>query len=228
MSVEKLAAIAKMDVRSLVLCLFGSSSCPLSFIGGTSPIEPKMALSFIRAGRASYMLSWYEKILLKLFRPRPARPTEGVSSETEIASVIVEFIRLADRANGLFGKDHLVSFAQHHPLGRTGATTSAGRLSLYFEPEARPLAPDFRFEFSEDHEGTIEFSVLGDYRYEGFHLSGQLTRPGAKEPRQNWPTPSLAVSAEPGIRSPVTRHAKRLRDVFVRNYRATDYRAMFK
>lgn len=140
--------------------------------------------------------------------------------------MIVEFIRLVDRANGVFGRDAAAQFIQQHPLGRAGGTT-AGRLSLYFEPQARPLAPDFRFEFSEDHEGTIEFSVVGDYRYDGFHLSGQLTRPGTMNSRENWPTPRLSVSADAGIRNLHTRHAKRLRDLFVSDYGATDYRAIF-
>lgn len=160
------------------------------------------------------MLTWYQKILLKLFRPRPPRPKEGEAPPADIASVIVQFIRAADRANGLMGKEHLVSFVRHLPLGRAGGTPDfRDRQSLYFEPEAPPLGPNFRFEFSEDHEGTIEFSVRGDHRYDGFHLSGQLTRPGTKDARQNWPTPLLAVSAESGPTNSVTRHAKRLRDV---------------
>ncbi len=197
-------------------------------------------------------LTWYQKILLRLFRPRPARPKGGESSEAKIASVIVQFIRAADRANGTLGKDHLAGFVRQVALSDIGGTTNAGatsndgdfldrlpstlrttlaameRLSLYFEPKAPPLGPDFRFEFSEDHEGAIQFTVWGDYRYEGFHLGGQLTRPGEKDPRQNWPTPRLNVSAEPRINSPVTRHAKRLRDFFISNYEATDYGALFK
>ena len=109
-----------------------------------------------RRGRPTYVPT-----LLELFLPGPARTSE----DADIASFILEFIRIADRANGLFGKDQLVSFAKHHPLGHAGADTSLGRLCLYFEPEAPPFAPDFRFEFSEDHEGTIKFSVSGAYRY---------------------------------------------------------------
>ncbi len=173
------------------------------------------------------MLNWREMILLKLFRPRPPRPAGREPSAAEIAAVIVEFIRLVDRANGIFGKDALVRFIQHHPLGRAGISIDAGKLRGYFEPQVRPLAPDFKFDFSEDHEGTIEFAVLGDYRYEGFLLSGHLTPSAAVDPSKNWPTPRLAVSAVPGLRSPVTRHAKRLRNVFVSDYGATDYRTMF-
>jgi hypothetical protein len=174
------------------------------------------------------MLTWYQKILLKLFRPRPPRPKEGEAPIGEIASVMVQFIRAADRANGLMGKDHLLSFVRHVQLGSVGATTDFGRWSFYFEPEAPPLGPDFRFDFEEDHEGTINFYVQGDYRYEGFFLSGQLTRVGSRNAREDWPTPLLSVSAEPGPTSPVTRHAKRLRKFFMSNYGAKDYEAMFK
>jgi hypothetical protein len=178
-------------------------------------------------GRAD-MLTWYQKILLKLFRPRPPRPKEGEASAADIASVIVEFIRAADRANGLMGKEHLVSFVRHVQLGPVSATMDFGRWSFYFEPEAPPLGPDFRFDFEEDHEGAINFHVRGDYRYDGFMLSGQLTQAGSRNAREDWPTPSLIVSAEPGPTSPVTRHAKRLRDFFMNNYGAKDYEAMFK
>jgi hypothetical protein len=167
------------------------------------------------------MLTWYQKIMVALFRPRPPRPKEGEASETDIASVIVQLIRAADRANGLMGKEHLVSFLQRLSLGRTGERTGVrGRLSLYFEPEAPPLGRDFRFEFSEDHEGTIGFSVWGDCRYDGFHLSGHLSRPGTQDARQDWPTPLLAVGAESGSTNSVTRNAKRLRDVLVSDYGA--------
>jgi hypothetical protein len=174
------------------------------------------------------MLTWYQKILLKLFRPRPPRPKGGDASEAEIASVIIQFIRAADRANGVMGKDHLLSFVRHLQVGPVGATTDFGRWSFYFEPEAVPLAPDFRFDFNEDHDGAITFSVLGDYRYEGFLLGGQLTKSGTIDPRRNWPTPRLSVSAEPGINGSVTRHAKRLRDFFISHFDAKDYHSMFK
>jgi hypothetical protein len=170
-------------------------------------------------------------ILLKLFRPRPPRPAGKEPSAAEIAAVIVEFIRLVDRANGVFGRDAAVGFIKHHPLGIAGLTIDAGRLSGYFEPQVRPLAPDFRFEFSEDHEGTIKFTVLGDYRYEGFVLSGDLTRSGTMDARKNAPTPRLNAhlwGSSGYARNPVTRHAKRLRKVFMSDYGATDYREMFR
>jgi len=93
---------------------------------------------------------------------------------------------------------------------------------LYFEPEAPPLGPDFRFEFSEDHEGAIGFAVWGDYRYDGFHVSGHLSTSGTQNARQDWSTPLLAVGAESGPTNSVTRHAKRLRDIFVSDYGAKD------
>ena len=188
-----------------------------------SPRNLRMRTTIVRA-----RMAWHQKILLKLFRPRPPRPKRGEASEAEIASVIIQFVRAADRANGLMGKDNLLSFIRHLQLGPVGATTDFGRWSCYFEPEAPPLAPDFRFDFEEDHEGTITFCVLGDYRYEGFLLTGQLTKPGATNSRQNWPAPRLSVSAEPRMNSPVTRHAKRLRDFFIRNYEAKDYHSIFK
>ena len=172
------------------------------------------------------MLTWYQRILLKLFRPSPPRPKEGEASAADIAAVMVQFIRAADRANGLMGKDHLVSFIAHTGLGRTGGTPNfRERSQFYFEPEAPPLGPDFRFEFSEDHEGTITVAVIGNHRHDGFHLSGQLTRTGTKEARQDWPTPLLGVSAESGPTYSVTRHAKRLLDVLMSNYEAKDYSA---
>jgi hypothetical protein len=175
------------------------------------------------------VLAWYQRILFALFRPRPPRPEGGESSLDEVASVMVQFIRAADRANGLMGKDHLLSFVRNLDLGTVGASTNhLGRLSFYFEPKAEPLAPDFRFDFSEDHEGTIIFTAQGHYRYDGFFLSGALTKPGVRNAREDWPTPKLSVSAEPGPTSPVTRHAKRLRDFFMSKYGAKDYEAMFK
>ena len=77
----------------------------------------------------------------------------------------------------------------------------------------------------------------GDYRYEGFLLHGQLTRPGTKPVRDDWPRedwPPVWVSAEPdflkwmikkpvGMTLPATRHAKRLRDVFINDYGAKDW-----
>jgi hypothetical protein len=112
-----------------------------------------------------------------------------------------------------------------------------GRWRLFFDPEAAPLAPDFRFRFEEDHEGSISVIVEGDYRYEGFLLHGQLTRPGTKPVRDDWPRedwPPVWVSAEPdflkwmikkpvGMTLPATRHAKRLRDVFINDYGAKDW-----
>jgi hypothetical protein len=172
------------------------------------------------------VLNWRERILYGLFRPRPSRPASEASA-AEIAAIIVEFIRLVDRQNGIFGKNGVASFLQHHPLGRAGISIDAGKLRGYFEPQVPPLAPDFRFDFSEDFEGTIEFSVLGDYRYEGFLLSGNLTPAADVDSSKSWPTPRLAVSAVPGLKSPVTPHAKRLRDVFVSDYEAHDYRTMF-
>ena len=59
------------------------------------------------------MLTWWQKISLKLFRPQPPRPAEGEASPAEIARIIVELIQAADRANGTLGKDQLVSFMQH-------------------------------------------------------------------------------------------------------------------
>jgi hypothetical protein len=173
------------------------------------------------------VLNWRERILYKLFRPRPPRPADKEASAAEIAAIIVEFIRLVDRQNGIFGKNGVVSFLQHHPEGRAGVSIAAGKLRGYFEPQVPPLAPDFKFDFSEIYDGTIEFAVLGDYRYEGFLLSGNLTPAADLDPSKSWPTPRLAVSAVPGLRSPVTHHAKRLRDVFVSDYGANDYRTTF-
>jgi hypothetical protein len=118
---------------------------------------------------------------------------------------------------------------QHVSLGRTGVVPDTfGRWRLFFDPEAAPLAPDFRFRFEEDHEGSISVIVEGDYRYEGFLLVGRLTRPGTKPVRENWPLPLLNVGAEPGMTLPATRHAKRLRDIFISTYGGWDSSRMFK
>ena len=71
------------------------------------------------------MLNWRERILYKLFRPRQPRPAGKEASEAEIAAVIIEFIRLVDRANGTMGRDAVLRFIQHHPLGRAGISTEA-------------------------------------------------------------------------------------------------------
>jgi hypothetical protein len=175
-------------------------------------------------------------ILLKLFRPRPPRPGGKEPSAAEIAVVIVEFIRQVDRLNGVFGKDAAVQFIKDHPGGSAFETTRALRFGptelafgLHFQPQVRPLAPDFEFDFEVSHEGKIRFSLLGDNRYEGFMLGGDLTS-GAVDPHISWPTPPLQVSlwtSSGYLKNPVTRHAKLLRDVFVNDYGATDYRTMF-
>jgi hypothetical protein len=129
---------------------------------------------------------------------------------------------------GLWGKTFLLNFVRNTKLGPVGARTDFGRWSFYFEPEAPPIGPDFRFNFEEDHEGAISVNVEGSYRYEGFSLHAGLTRAGTRDAREDWPTPSLIVSAESGPMLSVTRHAKRLRDFFITNYSAKDYDSMFK
>lgn len=175
------------------------------------------------------VLTWYQRILLNLFRPKPPRPKEGESSVADVASVMVQFIRAADRANGTMGKDFLLNFVRNTKLGPVGASTNhLGRLSFYFEPEAPPIGPDFRFDFEEDHEGQISLNVQGSHRYEGFHLHCGLTQAGTRNVREHWPTPSFIVSAESGPMLSVTLHAKRLRDFFMSKHGAKDYDAMFK
>jgi hypothetical protein len=189
-------------------------------------------------------MKWFERILFKcflLFRPRAPRPAGKEPSAAEIAATIVEFLRAADRLNGEWGKGALARFIKDHPLGSAGKSPfgevglgSAGRISLRFEPRARPLAPDFTFDFVEDSQGSISFSVSGDSRYEGFQLFGTLTPKAvaeARDLRSNWPTPPLNVSLwaaayGPSLTYPVTRHAKRLKNVFMSDYGATDYSSM--
>jgi hypothetical protein len=86
------------------------------------------------------------------------------------------------------------------------------------------------FRFSENYRSEIEFSVVGDYRYEGFFLTGCLTPSGTMDARKNAPTPPLNASvlvSSGYLKHPVTRHAKFLRNVFVSDYGATDFRTMF-
>lgn len=159
------------------------------------------------------------------------------TSPAEIARIIIELIRGADRANGTHGRDQLVSFMQHVSSDRTDRTLVRSEeqddfvsgWKLHFIPEA-PLEPDFRFEFEEDREGIIWFSVFGDDRYEGFFLTGRLTYHGTGPIRENWPTPPIIVSAEPEKMAlddderqyvlPGTSHAKQLRDIFISHYGA--------
>ena len=73
-------------------------------------------------------------------------------------------------------------YGAHCPLG--GGTNGFGDKPNTSDQSGMA---DRLFEFSEDHEGTIEFSVVGDYRYEGFFLSGHLTPTGTMDPRKSAP-----------------------------------------
>src|SRR5665213_303406 len=169
-------------------------------------------------------MNWRYVIARKLFGLFvDSRPPSDKSPVRDVATAAVTFIRAMDRTNGVFGFGAIANASKHFDeLASVVETERNGRPCVIFEP-SNALA-DFRFEFWVDHiDEHIGFSVQGDRRYEGFFLSGSLTSE-PKDIRSDWPTPPISVSAETdAMNRPPTRHARNLRDTFVKEFGAKDY-----
>jgi hypothetical protein len=157
--------------------------------------------------------------------PRPS----AEASLAEVADTILKLINLVDQLNLMSGKESVRRGLENMPLGKTEVKNRFYPFEIYFYPIAPPLGPDFDFRFSwqGDNERDVTFVVQGRERYSCFMLVGQLTKPNSVGVAKQLPLPKLTVKTFSSITVPTTRHAKRLRNLFVQKYQALDATRVF-